>query len=124
MNNKRKKRILVIDDEGPIADMIGDFCEALGFEVKEYEADQDVLAVVKHFQPDLITLDLIMPKMSGLEVMEIVKSDPETKDIPILILSSIAGDQSVDEMLRQCQGILQKPIQLTTLREKLSTLVA
>jgi len=117
---RKRRKILVMEDEGPIADMICDFCEVLGFEAKKYEADVDLMEVVKGFRPDLITLDLVMPKMSGVEVLEFLHHDEETKSIPIIVISSIVGNDSVDEIIKQCQGILQKPIHLKVLKEKIN----
>ena len=117
MNDNRKRKILVMDDESPIAEVISEFCKSFGFETKILTSGENALEAVKGYRPDLITLDLIMPEVSGVEVLEQLKADPETRDIPIIIISSIAGSTSVEEMLKkQTQEILSKPVQLKTLK--------
>lgn len=117
MNDNRKRKILVMDDESPIAEVISEFCKSFGFETKILTSGENALEAVKGYKPDLITLDLVMPEISGVEVLEQLKADPETRDIPIIIISSIAGSTSVEEMLKkQTKEILAKPVQIKVLK--------
>ena len=111
------KKILVVDDESPIAEMISDFCAALGFETKVLDGPQDILEVVKSFKPDLITLDLVMPNLSGFEVIEMLKKDPEASKIPVIVVSTIAGSISAEDVIwSQAKAILAKPLHMERLK--------
>lgn len=105
-----KKKILIIDDESPIADMIAEFCESFGFESRVMGLGEDVLEAVKSYVPDLITMDLRMPGESGIEMIGKLKDDPATKEIPVVVISSYANVEEAHESLSMSAGILQKPL--------------
>ena len=120
----KKKKILVIDDEAPIAELIAEFCEILGFKTMVINSGKDVLETVKSFHPDLITLDLNMPDIPGAKVLAVLKKNSETEPIPVVIISAIAESNSTelnDERIKLSQAIMSKPIQIKKLKEKLST---
>lgn len=115
------KRILIVDDEANIARIIKFNLEQEGFEVETASDGLMALSRVKEASPDLIVLDLIMPKMDGWEVAQHLKQDPATARIPILILSIVQdrekGQQagaagyllkpfSMDDLLREVRGLL------------------
>lgn len=111
------KKILVVDDESPIAEMISDFCAALGFETRVLNGAQDILPVVRSFKPDIITLDLVMPNLSGFDVIEILKKDPETAHIPVIVVSTIAANISTDDAIwKQAKAVLAKPLHMDRLK--------
>lgn len=122
--SETKKKILILDDESPIAELIGDFCGLLGFETKVLNSGENIVQVVREFQPDLITLDMVMPGMSGLEVLEVLKTDEDTKVIPVIIISSIANNLAMEGLVNQCKGILAKPIHMDKLQEKINKALA
>ncbi len=70
-----------------------------GFEVRTAENGLEALALVKKEEPDLILLDIMMPKMNGLEVLKKMKDDPKTKSIPIIVLSNMSGGNDPDVAL-------------------------
>jgi len=119
-----KKRILVVDDEAPLAEMIAEYCEALGFRAKSLTSGEHMMEEVKAFSPDLITMDLSMPGMSGLEAIRILRGAPETKHIPILIISAVADNpDAVRDVLKQCEGILKKPLRIKTMKERIESIL-
>ncbi|MEC6748776.1 response regulator YycF [Marinilactibacillus sp. XAAS-LB27] len=88
------KKILVVDDERPISDIVKFNLEKEGFEVfTAYDGEEAVEKVEEH-SPDLIVLDLMLPKMDGLEVCREVR---RTHDIPIIMVT--AKDQEIDKVL-------------------------
>ncbi len=113
------KRILIIDDENPIAEMIGDFCATIGHQTRVLNDGEGVLKVVREFKPHLILLDLVMPEVSGIEVMETLLADPATKDIPVIVISTIANGVTAEGALKECKAILSKPITIRTLRDNI-----
>lgn len=117
-------RILIIDDECPVADLLSEFCQAKGFETTVLNRGENVLESVKSWQPDLITLDIVMPGISGIEILARLKGDQETRPIPVLIIS--VKDESAEEVkkiLSLCQGILRKPIKMQTLHDKIEAIM-
>ncbi|MFH0940508.1 MAG: response regulator [Candidatus Omnitrophota bacterium] len=86
------KKILVIDDEADIRDIVRLYLVEEGFEVVEAENGQDGILTAQREQPDLIILDIMMPGINGFEVAKHLKDDPNTHDIPIVILSVLAQD--------------------------------
>lgn len=88
-------KILVVEDTELLRRMYTDRLAADGFEVLQAGDGLEALSVLRHALPDLILLDLVMPKMSGLEVIEIVKKDPRLKDVPVLILSNLGQDSDI-----------------------------
>lgn len=88
------KKILVVDDEKPISDIVKFNLEKEGFEVVTAFDGEEALEKVEEENPDLIVLDLMLPKMDGLEVCREVR---KTRDIPIIMVT--AKDQEIDKVL-------------------------
>jgi DNA-binding response OmpR family regulator len=82
-------RVLVADDEKLNVEFFQVMLDKLGFEVDVALDGEEALQKVKQFSPDLILLDLLMPKVSGFRVAQRLKSDPRTKNIPIIVLTAV-----------------------------------
>ena len=81
-------KILIIDDEPELVKAIEVRLRASGYQVEvAYDGEEGVKKTIE-FKPDLIILDIVMPKMSGYEVCKVLKSNEETRHIPILILTA------------------------------------
>ena len=80
-------RILIVDDEPDVRFMMRLIFETAGYQVTEARHGAAGLKSVKARQPDLVTTDVMMPMMDGLEFIERLRSDPETAGIPILVVS-------------------------------------
>jgi DNA-binding response OmpR family regulator len=83
------KKILVVDDEPINLEFFEVMLSKLGFTVEKAEDGVEALDKVKRFFPDLVILDVIMPRMSGWEVIKVLKGDPKYRDIPIVMLSAL-----------------------------------
>jgi len=98
---KKKKLILIAEDEKDIRDIYKIKCEHEGFDIIEAEDGDIALEMLEQGKkPDLILLDLIMPKMSGYEVLKNIRKNPKYKKIPIFILSNLGQEVEVKEGLR------------------------
>jgi DNA-binding response OmpR family regulator len=84
-----RKKILIVDDEEINLEFFEVMLSKLGFVVEKAADGQEALEKVKHFFPDLILLDAIMPRMSGWELIKILKGDPKFREIPIIMLSAL-----------------------------------
>jgi two-component system, OmpR family, alkaline phosphatase synthesis response regulator PhoP len=84
-----KSRILIADDNGPNVELLEAFLGGLDCEIAVAVDGRDTLAKVASFHPDLILLDVMMPKLSGFEVCEKLKADPSTRGIMILMVTAL-----------------------------------
>lgn len=80
--------VLVVEDEGAQREVLQYNLESEGFEVVVADNGEDALLLVQEEQPDLVVLDWMLPKVSGIEVCRQVKADPATRTIPIIMLSA------------------------------------
>jgi len=105
------KRILVVEDEALILAMLTGILEAAGFEVLSARDGADGLARARAEQPDLIILDVMMPRLDGFKVARFLKSDRNYGHIPIIILTAKAGASDA-ELARQAGAdcYLVKPV--------------
>jgi DNA-binding response OmpR family regulator len=88
------KKILIIEDDKDLAKIYAESFQIDGFETKSAYDGKEGLKVALEFHPDLILLDIMLPLMSGLEVLKALKSDPLTGKIPVILLTNVS-DESV-----------------------------
>ena len=88
-------RILVVDDDDVIRQLITVNLELEGFEVVPAVDGQDALDKVKDVQPDVVTLDVMMPRVDGWEAAERLRQDPETAHIKVILLSARAQESDI-----------------------------
>ncbi|MCA1595530.1 MAG: response regulator [Chloroflexi bacterium] len=89
------KKILAVDDEKHIVRLVQVNLERAGYQVATAYDGVDALEKVKSEHPDMIVCDVMMPRMDGFEVLRHLKSDPATKDIPVIMLTAKAQDADV-----------------------------
>jgi len=82
------KKLLVVDDDDAVAQMLQDVLQERGYDVEVALSGEEALAKISKVKPDCVTLDIVMPRMSGLEVLRILKKSPQTYHIPIILISS------------------------------------
>jgi DNA-binding response OmpR family regulator len=90
------KTVLVVDDEQDILDLVRFRLEHDGYSVISASDGQTGLALAQSERPDLCILDVMMPKLTGLEVLAHLRADPATADIPVILLTSRGQDADVD----------------------------
>lgn len=88
MDGERKK-ILVVDDEPSIVKLVSVKLEKEGYELYTAYDGEEALSKVRDVNPDLIVLDVMMPKLDGRQVCARIKGNPETKQIPIIMLTAV-----------------------------------
>jgi DNA-binding response OmpR family regulator len=91
--------ILVADDEKVNVDFFQVMLSKLGFSVEVAYSGEEVLEKLEHFTPDLIILDLLMPRMSGFQVAKRLKANSKTREIPIIILTAVSDIRDKVDML-------------------------
>lgn len=90
--NERKK-VLVIEDDDAICNIYRLNFEIAGFDFEEAHDGKVGLAYALNHKPDLIILDLMLPGVNGLELLKVIKEKETTKDIPVLIMSNLSGEE-------------------------------
>ncbi|MFA5747044.1 MAG: response regulator [Candidatus Paceibacterota bacterium] len=93
------KTVLFIDDEAALQRTLGEFLKQEGYNVLSALDGENGLELAKKQNPDLILLDLIMPKMNGFETLAALKSDPGTKSIPVIILTNLEDINDIDRAI-------------------------
>lgn len=95
-----KNKILIIEDDSYISDMYRIKLESEGFDVIVASDGQKGVECLNQQKPDLILLDVVMPKMDGFSVLQNIKEDPEVQDIPIIMLTNLGQKDSVEKGLK------------------------
>lgn len=93
----RGRKIFIIEDDANILYGLESQFTAADFEVEVSEADEDeeeLLSMLREFEPDYVILDLILPKVEGFELLKKIKSDPELKDKEIFIFTDLSDEDS------------------------------
>lgn len=109
-----KKKILLVEDDVALSAVYKSRLELEGFETKEVNNGEDALAAAKDFHPDLILLDAMMPKISGFDVLDILRNTPETAQIRVIMLTALsqpkdkerAQNLGVDDYLVKSQVVI------------------
>jgi DNA-binding response OmpR family regulator len=115
------KKIVIIEDEPDVLSNLKLFLESKGFTVTTAADGVEGLSKVKKESPDLIVLDVMLPKMSGFEVCRLLKFDERYKKIPIIMLT--ARVQENDIVMGQevgCNEYIMKPFELANLLDKIN----
>ncbi len=118
------KRVLIADDEPNIVASLEFLMEQAGFEVKVAADGAAVLALVASFRPDLVLLDVMMPVKNGYEVCQLLKNDPGTRDVKVILLSAKGRDVEVAKGLELgADAYVTKPFSTRELVAKVKELL-
>ena len=115
------KKILIIDDEKDMRTYLGALFKKAGYDVESAENGEAGLKAAKASPPDLITLDILMPKQSGVRTYRKLRSSPETRSVPIIILTGLTQQEDFFAelgSLPQPDAIVEKPIDRDDFLEK------
>lgn len=85
-------KILLVEDDDALANVYMMRLEAEGFETRRVSNGEDALAAAQDFKPDLILLDVMMPKVSGFDVLDILRNTPQTANVKIIILTALSQE--------------------------------
>lgn len=111
------RKVLVVDDEADFSDMVRDYLVLKGgFEVEVAQSGFQAGYTVARFKPDIVLMDILMPDMDGFEVHQRLRSDPETRHIPVIACTAYR-DPAVDARIQEVKfdGFVEKPLKLDAL---------
>jgi DNA-binding response OmpR family regulator len=108
------KRILFVEDDDALAGVYLVRLQAEGFDVKRVANGEDALAAALSYKPDLVLLDVMMPKVSGFDVLDILRNTPETANLKIIMLTALSQESDrkraeslgVDDYLVKSQVVI------------------
>ena len=85
-----KKKILLVEDDASLAAVYRARLELEGFDIKEVHNGEDALSAAVSYRPDLILLDVMMPKISGFDVLDILRNTPDTTNVRVIMLTALS----------------------------------
>jgi len=122
-----KKSILVIEDELPMLKVLIDKLQESGFATLQANNGEEGLGVALSAHPDLILLDLLMPKMDGMSMMEKLRENTWGKNIPVIILTNVSADTDVTIKaiidLQPAYYLVKSDVKLETIVEKIKEIL-
>ena len=93
-------KILIVEDEKALSGALHDKFTALGYEVKAVLEGGSAYQEAKSFLPDIILLDILLPRKNGFQVLQELKADPDIKNIPVIMLSNLDTDEDIKKSLQ------------------------
>lgn len=110
----QKKKILLVEDDTTLAAVYQSRLELEGFETKEVNNGEEALSAIQEYKPDLVLLDAMMPKISGFDVLDIIRNTPATANTRVIMLTALsqpkdkerAEEMGVDEYLVKSQVVI------------------
>ena len=86
------KRLLLVEDDNALANVYVTRLQTEGFDVRRVANGEEALAAALSYKPDLIILDVMMPKVSGFDVLDILRNTPDTANVKIVMLTALSQD--------------------------------
>ena len=121
----RPARILIAEDNPEGAELLEAYLDGSGYDIEVAVDGDDTLRKVKSFQPDLVLLDVMMPKISGFEVCKRLRADPKTRDIAVLMITALDQTADVERAVEAgTDDFLTKPINQAELLRRIQALLA
>lgn len=126
MTEQTKKKILVVEDEEILLTALREELEGGGYSTEGAVDGVEGLGKVKSYKPDLILLDLLMPKMDGMEMLQKLKENSETRDLPVVILTNLSDYEKISEALSlgAMDYLVKANYKLEDLLDKVKTVLA
>ena len=111
---ENNKKILLVEDDTTLAEVYRSRLEIEGFDTKEVNNGEEALSAIQEYKPDLVLLDAMMPKISGFDVLDIIRNTPATANTRVIMLTALsqpkdkerAENLGVDEYLVKSQVVI------------------
>ena len=121
----RKQRILIVDDTKDILAVVSRRLQSWGYEPLTAESGEEGLQIAEETVPDLILLDIMMPKMKGRDVCARLKANPKTERIPVIFLTALGlADHIKAGMDLGAEDYIVKPFEPAELKERIAVVLA
>jgi DNA-binding response OmpR family regulator len=121
----RRIKILVIEDDPDTAEMIAEMMRISGYDVVKYDRSTTALDRLKHERPDAVILDVMMPELSGLEVLRRIRVESEYQTLPIIVVSALSLTTDIqDGLAAGATMYLTKPVSYVDLKQAVEQVTA
>ncbi len=119
------KKVLIVDDQEDILTSVGMLVQSMGYEAKTVNNGKKALKSLQQESFDLVLLDVLMPEMSGREVLEKIRKDPKLKNQKVAFLTVIRLSEPGKDIVKELKPIeyFQKPIDIADFRKKLKKIL-
>jgi two-component system cell cycle response regulator DivK len=124
MSSETRPLVLIADDDVDTRDLYGFYLKQNGYRIAAAADGEEALKKAAKLQPDLVVMDLAMPKVNGEQATRILKSDPKTKQIPVVLLTGYAVEGANTVRRSNCDGFLIKPCEPESLLSEIRRVLA
>ena len=116
-----KQKILLVEDDEALAGVYLERLQAEGFDVRHVSNGEDALSNAIEYKPDLVLLDVMMPKISGFDVLDILRNTPETTNVRIIMLTALSQpkDKERAEQLRVDDYLVKSQVVIADVIERI-----
>lgn len=121
---RKEYNILVVDDSTTNIVLLEAILDEKGYKIHTAVNAKEAYSIISKHNPDLILLDLLMPKISGFEFLEEIKKDEKTKNTPVIVVSALTDSENVEKILKMgAIDFVKKPIDLQYLTDKVESIL-
>lgn len=126
MAQNNSKKIAIIEDERILLKALKTELSSEGFEVISATDGETGIELIKKEKPDLLLLDLVLPRIDGFEVLKRIKKDSKVKDVPVLILSNLGQDENIERGMKlgAVDYFVKASTDLATIAEKINNILS
>jgi CheY-like chemotaxis protein len=118
------KRVLIIDDEEDLRTYLQTLLTKAGYETEVAVNGEEGVKAALASRPDLITLDILMPKQSGLKAYQALRESPETKDVPVIVLTGLTQQEDFfGGAVPRPEALIDKPIERESFVKVVSSII-
>jgi DNA-binding response OmpR family regulator len=115
-------KILIVDDEEQVRDLFGSYLSKQGHRIVAAASGPEAIGMARRENPDLILLDLMMPEMDGITLCKILKSDEQTRYIPIIMITAY-DHQKIEAVAAGAEDYLHKPFEMRQLSARVKSML-
>jgi two-component system cell cycle response regulator DivK len=124
MEESRKFKILVVDDSTTNVVLLEAILDEKGYQIETALNAKEAYAIIEREYPDLILLDLLMPKISGFDFLEEIRKNDKTKDTPVIVVSALTDEENIEKIIKMgAIDFIKKPIDLQYLVDKVESVL-
>ena len=124
MEESKDYKILVVDDSTTNVVLLEAILDEKGYKIETALNAKEAYAIIERETPDLILLDLLMPKISGFDFLEEIRKNPKTKITPVIVVSALTDEENVERIMKMgAIDFVKKPIDLQYLVERVESVL-
>jgi len=124
MDENRDYKILVVDDSTTNVVLLEAILDEKGYKIETALNAKEAYSIIEKDTPDLILLDLLMPKISGFDFLEEIRKSPKTMNTPVIVVSALTDEENVDKIMKMgAIDFVKKPIDLQYLVERVEAIL-